>query len=415
MIPRWGLPLLLLITACRDRVFVAAPGGDAGGADREMRDSAAQGDGPGAPLALDISVTGCASFDVDTHQCVGTAPLTVTFSPVTSGPLDQFLWDFGDGSTSSLRAPVHTYTLPSAKPYDVSVTAGGPGVGSILRERDKLIAVVPAALGAACDIDAQCAGGLGCLCGSATASCPAAFARGLCSLACGNGTCPAGAVCADLSPLAGHADGGTGNDGGDAGAGADAGQGDGGADSPAPAPWQRPSCLASCTTDTDCGPGLSCRDLPGRAATGAPVVAWIKACFAGYPLDLGSSCRAADGRLRDDACTSGSCADMGSAGLCTAACATDADCPSGTACATFGDGRKLCLRACRQAGTCTYDPLLACESPGAAGPLGFTIAGSSNDPSATYCAPRGCLSAASCGPSGVCTASNNAAGHCVPR
>jgi hypothetical protein len=141
----------------------------------------------------------------------------------------------------------------------------------------------------------------------------------------------------------------------------------------------------------------------------------VKGCFAGYPLDLGQSCRAPDGQLRDDACTSGSCANLGSAGLCTAACAVDADCPSGTACATFGDGRKLCLRACRQAGTCTYDPLLACESPGAAGPLGFTVAGSGQDPTATYCAPRGCLSAANCGPAGVCTAGTNGAGHCVPK
>src|SRR5213075_2250937 len=119
-----------------------------------------------------------------------------------------------------------------------------------------------------------------------------------------------------------------------------------------------------------------------------------------YPLDLGSSCRAADGRLRDAACTSGTCVDMGSAGLCAAACGSDADCPAGAACATFGDGRKLCLRSCGGAGACTYDPLLACESPGAAGPLGFTVAGSAGDPTATYCAPRGCVSAANCGPSG---------------
>jgi PKD repeat protein len=294
---------------------------------------------------------------------------------------------------STERAPVHTYQLVGA--YDVMVTASGPA-GAIPRVRKDLVEVAAGALGATCDVDAHCAMGLACLCGSAT-TCPAAFSRGLCSVACSDGACPAGAVCADLSPPAGSP-------------GANL-----------PAPWQRPSCLAACSRDADCGPGLSCRDLPARAAAtdaSAPPpsspLSWVKGCFPPYPLDVGSPCRAADGHLRSDVCASGDCIDFGSAGLCTAPCLTDADCPSATVCATFGDGRALCLRSCAGVAVCTVDPLLDCESPGAAGPLGFTVAGAVNNPTATYCAPRGCISAVNCSPAGVC-AGGITAGHCVSQ
>ena len=51
------------------------------------------------------------------------------------------------------------------------------------------------AAGAACDVTAQCATGLACVCGSG-AGCPPAFVRGLCSVACTGGSCGVGATCA---------------------------------------------------------------------------------------------------------------------------------------------------------------------------------------------------------------------------
>lgn len=55
----------------------------------------------------------------------GTAPLTVQFSDLSTGSVDTYSWNFGDGAISSLANPSHVYT--SAGTYTVSLTASGPG------------------------------------------------------------------------------------------------------------------------------------------------------------------------------------------------------------------------------------------------------------------------------------------------
>jgi len=50
----------------------------------------------------------------------GTAPLTVQFTDQSNGAITLWAWDFGDGTTSELRHPSHTYTKPGI--YDVSLT-----------------------------------------------------------------------------------------------------------------------------------------------------------------------------------------------------------------------------------------------------------------------------------------------------
>jgi hypothetical protein len=52
----------------------------------------------------------------------GAAPLTVQFTDRSSGRPNTWLWDFGDGSSSNLRNPIHTYTR--AGTYTVTLTAG---------------------------------------------------------------------------------------------------------------------------------------------------------------------------------------------------------------------------------------------------------------------------------------------------
>ena len=42
---------------------------------------------------------------------IGTVPLTVTFTNESTNA-DDYLWDFGDGVTSTLASPNHTYTQP---------------------------------------------------------------------------------------------------------------------------------------------------------------------------------------------------------------------------------------------------------------------------------------------------------------
>jgi PKD repeat protein len=55
----------------------------------------------------------------------GTAPLNVTFSDVSTGSPTSWKWDFGDGGSSSIKNPSHTYTVPGS--YSVSLHATGPG------------------------------------------------------------------------------------------------------------------------------------------------------------------------------------------------------------------------------------------------------------------------------------------------
>ncbi|MEW5804238.1 MAG: S8 family serine peptidase [bacterium] len=56
----------------------------------------------------------------------GAAPLAVAFTATNSGgPVNTWLWDFGDGATSNQMNPAHTYT--SEGTYTVSLTATGPG------------------------------------------------------------------------------------------------------------------------------------------------------------------------------------------------------------------------------------------------------------------------------------------------
>ncbi len=74
----------------------------------------------------------------------GPAPLPVTFNNLATGAYDTCLWDFGDGASSNLCAPGHTYSTPGA--YDVALSVSGLG-GSDTLTRTAYIAV--AAPGAA--------------------------------------------------------------------------------------------------------------------------------------------------------------------------------------------------------------------------------------------------------------------------
>ncbi|MDT8306281.1 MAG: PKD domain-containing protein, partial [Anaerolineae bacterium] len=59
----------------------------------------------------------------------GTAPLEVTFTD-TSTPAeaaDVWSWDFGDGGTSALQHPTHTYTTPGTYMVTLTVTATNTG------------------------------------------------------------------------------------------------------------------------------------------------------------------------------------------------------------------------------------------------------------------------------------------------
>ena len=59
-----------------------------------------------------------ASFTTSTVS--GVAPLAVTFADTSSNDPTDWAWDFGDGTTSTLQSPAHTYDTPGS--YTVSLT-----------------------------------------------------------------------------------------------------------------------------------------------------------------------------------------------------------------------------------------------------------------------------------------------------
>ena len=54
----------------------------------------------------------------------GQAPLNVQFTQLVPGEITGYLWSFGDGVTSTLPSPAHTYTAGGS--YTVTLTAFGP-------------------------------------------------------------------------------------------------------------------------------------------------------------------------------------------------------------------------------------------------------------------------------------------------
>ena len=63
---------------------------------------------------------------VDTRA--GTAPLTVNFSQASTGTITSYVWDFGDGTTSTTASATHDYPVPGS--YPVRLTVSGPGGSS---------------------------------------------------------------------------------------------------------------------------------------------------------------------------------------------------------------------------------------------------------------------------------------------
>lgn len=340
-----------------------------------------------APLIwIDFAITGCASggalaggADAGVEEpdagpsgtCRGDAPLALEFVPIAPATVDLYEWSFGDGSEPDERAaPQHVYTEPGT--YDVSLSAQGPG-GTAGMTKTGVVVVGPAALGAPCDADEDCASEL-CVCDGGAC---AAFASGFCAAACDDGVACDSGACAQLAPAA----------------------------PPAPDEWQTTLCLPDCGDGEACAPGTVCHELQRGDDDG-----WVRACFApGLLGDVGDSCADAGGVLRDHLCAGGLCLAEGQRGVCSAVCGAAQPCPGSAACATFEGGSPgpSCLARCDADTACDSDPWLACAAPGGVGDKDFTV-----DEVAVeggYCAPKTCDDPSDCAPLGSCVA-----GFCGP-
>jgi len=82
--------------------------------------------GLGIVLGALILAGGCARFagqvDFSADTTSGKSPLTVTFTPDLCGSMHQYVWSFGDGTTSTERSPEHTYTKAGTYTVTLMVT-----------------------------------------------------------------------------------------------------------------------------------------------------------------------------------------------------------------------------------------------------------------------------------------------------
>ncbi len=86
---------------------------------------------------LRIRFIGAAAFSASAVS--GAAPLTVQFTDASTVPgMTSWLWEFGDGTTSTLRNPSHTYTEDGAYTVRLSVTGS---TGLFVEEKPSYIRV----------------------------------------------------------------------------------------------------------------------------------------------------------------------------------------------------------------------------------------------------------------------------------
>ena len=75
----------------------------------------------------------------DTLRC--DAPLTVNFSNNTTGNTSGYIWDFGDGDSSSAANPTHTYSKQGS--FTVTLTASNPNGCEAVLQKVKYINIQP--------------------------------------------------------------------------------------------------------------------------------------------------------------------------------------------------------------------------------------------------------------------------------
>lgn len=406
-------PIATLLWACLQAPLSLKSGPLDGGSDG----SATITEG-GAPAILGLfTISGCRELTFlppqgDPH-CTGTAPLHVRLVLLAVGATTHRFQvtradsavdggtQVGDGGEAPDAGPLPIFNdeegradapeLFLSNPGTYLVSLGVAGLGGTAAAAGVII-VEPAELGAACELDSQCAAGLRCLCGrhSRDGTCPDGLSAGLCTRSCDGTACPNGSACLDLSRSAAPLlpDGG-----------------------PDPDTWRQPICVPVCTNDASCRADLLCRELPllnaSEYAGGA--YTWGRACFARVPGGVGDSCIRGDEQPDPSACAFGICDRLGLRDLCTAPCETS--CPASAACVVFNGpvppapAPSRCLARCDMLHPCS-DPLLDCLSANAIGALGFKLPAEA--PGTLVCAPRRCTAATDC-PGGQCVSLGGAA------
>ncbi|TFG49068.1 MAG: PKD domain-containing protein, partial [Gemmatimonadales bacterium] len=85
------------------------------------------------PIVVLESVAG----DFEASTTFGAAALSVTFTDLSTGDPDSWLWSFGDGQTDNLQSPTHIYLEPGE--YEVVLTAGNGCSSDVVTRTDCVI------------------------------------------------------------------------------------------------------------------------------------------------------------------------------------------------------------------------------------------------------------------------------------
>ena len=64
----------------------------------------------------------------------GDAPLTVTYTDLSTGNITSWAWVFGDGGTSAQRNPVHTYQQPGNYSVGLTIRAAGGATANVMKD-----------------------------------------------------------------------------------------------------------------------------------------------------------------------------------------------------------------------------------------------------------------------------------------
>ena len=91
-----------------------------------------------AATAISVGKPAAPVISFNPSPTVGSAPLNVAFTNSTTGQVTTWAWNFGDGTTSTLKSPTHTYNSPGS--YSVILTATGPG-GTVTKTASSAITV----------------------------------------------------------------------------------------------------------------------------------------------------------------------------------------------------------------------------------------------------------------------------------
>lgn len=75
-------------------------------------------------VAVVFSLTSCLKDKLKADFSSAPEGLTVTFTNSSTGDIEGYTWDFGDGNTSTDESPEHTYSAPGTYSVSLTVTKG---------------------------------------------------------------------------------------------------------------------------------------------------------------------------------------------------------------------------------------------------------------------------------------------------